>query len=127
MTCGPEMEISPCVPSGTWRPGSSRSRRDMIVPGRGNPMDPSLIGPSGGLTWVTGDVSESPYPSTSLHPETRSNSFFTSRGNGAPPELQNFRDDRSYFLISGAFASALKSVGTPAMIVGFVLSISLNV
>ena len=42
----------------------------------------------------------------------------TSTGSGAPPDRQNFSDDRSKLLILGWFMMALNSVGTPGMTVG---------
>ena len=51
-----------------------------------------------------------------------SNCCLTSSGSGAPPQRQNFSEDRSALLILGWFISALKRVGTPGSTVGRVLA-----
>src|SRR5690606_18666985 len=117
-------QTSPCSPGATSRVGSDRSRKEMMVPGTGRPIEPGLFNPSNGLDVTTGDVSDSPYPSTSLQPVTASNRSLTSTGKAAPPERQYFSEEKSRFLNFGWFIKALKRVGTPGITVGLVAAIS---
>ncbi len=68
---------------------------------------------------MTGEVSVSPYPSTSRPPESFSNFSATATGSGAAPEKHCFMDERSYFCVSGDSLMAMKMRGTPGNIVGF--------
>jgi hypothetical protein len=47
------------------------------------------------LNEATGDVSDSPYPSSTLHPKASSKPRCTSPGIAAPPEPQSLSDDTS--------------------------------
>ncbi len=102
------------------------SRNDSTVCGSGRPIEFSLTGPLSGLQLSTGEVSERPYPSTTLQPVSFSNWVFTSSGSGAPPDKQNLSEERSKVASFLWLMMALNSVGTPGMIVGFVLLMSLS-
>jgi hypothetical protein len=70
------------------------------------------------LQWVDGEVSVSPYPSTSSAPDSRSNCSCTSAGSRAAPDTHTRRLDRSCRRACGPSASARNTVGTAGSIVG---------
>ena len=81
-------------------------------------MEPALFSPLRGLQVATGEVSVSPYPSTSVQPVNRSKVFLTSTGRAAPPEMQYLMDERSYLSRSPLPLIAVYMVGTPGKSVG---------
>src|SRR5680860_1601339 len=115
------MHISPRSPCGTVWSGSSTEWISIRVSGKGMPMDPSLLVPVMGLQVATGEVSERPYPSTSAQPDSASKFFLTWRGGGAPPEMQNLMEERSYFPTCGYPLIPVYMVGTPGNRVGLSL------
>ena len=75
---------------------------------------------------TTGEASERPYPSTSLQPVSFSKRCLISSGSGAPPDRQNFSEERSKLWSLGWFTMAVNIVGTPGMQVGLVDEMSFN-
>jgi len=95
----------------------SKSTTIASVLGIGRPMVPARRSPRIGLQWVTG-ASESPYPSTSLAPVSRSNCSCTGTGRGAAPEIHALSERKLYCSTFGAFARTAYIVGTPGKKVG---------
>ncbi len=84
----------------------------MSVSGSGRPIVPGLRRPSCGVVCVTGDVSDSPYPSLSGRPNVRSHCSMTSTGHGAPPLLNVRTFSSPYSFAFGWLSSETKTVGT---------------
>ena len=81
-------------------------------------MLPSFRALCMGLTWVTGEASLRPYPSTSLPPVSSSNRCCTCGGSGADPLMQAWTLLKSTFALSARRLIATYIVGTPWKIVG---------
>ncbi len=91
------MISSPSLPISTSSFPFSRSTILHAVSGIGIPIESILLMPFIGLACVTGDASESPYPSTNLEPVTSTNRFLTLSISGAPPLIHALIELRSYF------------------------------
>ena len=109
------MAISPTSPGATSAPSSSTTR--IRTPRMGVPIEPGLRTRSGWLNEATGEVSDRPYPSRIMQPNSASNPRSTSTGSAAPPETHTRSADRSYSPRSGAASSATYIVGTPSKMV----------
>ena len=88
MTCGPFTISSPGSPTGISTSPVSTSTILESVLGTGTPILPSRPSPAKvGLKCVTGEASESPYPSKMGLPTWASNERLRGTGNAEPPEL----------------------------------------
>ena len=76
---------------------------------------------------MIGDVSVSPYPSTTRAPVICSNFSATASGSGAAPDMQARIDLRSNPCVSSLSLIAMYSRGTPGNSVGFSFWISFSV
>src|SRR5579864_7695041 len=115
MTCGPLMQISPGCPVDTSFPASSRNT--ISVDGIGRPIDPLYSAPSNGLIVAAGDVSVSPYASTSGTPVTAFQRLATASCTAIPPPSASRNDVKSTLRNLGWLRSALNSVLTPVVAV----------
>ena len=114
------MQSSPGSPCGISLSGSSSEMIRTSVSGIGRPIEPGRPRPSIGFTWVTGEHSVRPYPSTSTAPSlTSANRRATACGNGAAPDTHALTDLRSNFCTSGNSLIATYNRGTPGKNVGF--------
>src|SRR4051794_34589911 len=109
------MAISPTSPRVTSPPSSSTSR--ISTPRMGVPIDPGLRSACGWLNEATGEVSDSPYPSSTMQPKVSSNERMTSTGIADPPETHSRRLDMSRLAGAGWCSIAENIVGTPWKIV----------
>ena len=89
----------------------------ICVPGTGTPHDPGRGWASRGVKVPLVVVSVIPQPSRRAQPEREKYCCWTSTGNGAPPELDIFSDDRSCLSVSGWLSRPMNMVGTPGKVV----------
>ena len=88
----------------------------MASPGSGMPMRPGRRVTAMGTREPAGPVSVMPQPLLSWVPSSPSSCACTSNGSGAPPETQDFRDEKSTVSTPGRFSSATHMVGTAAYV-----------
>ena len=93
MMLWPRIAISPTSPCGTSAPAASTTR--ISTPRIGVPIEPGLRSRSGWLNDATGDVSDRPYPSSTMQSNASSNWRSTSTGMAAPPDMHKRRADTS--------------------------------